>query len=302
MAPSRMHEGELRISERLAHQLVAQQFPEWADLALRRVASSGTDNALFRLGEDKLVRLPRIYWAADDPLKEHKWLPKLAPSLPLGIPAPLALGQPGFGYPWHWTICPWLEGVTLPIDETREPLQTALDLAHFVRSLHALDATGGPTPDQAGSSRGRPLSTRDPAFREAYAQLDEEFDRGRILSLWNEALQAPEWTDPPVWIHGDLHEGNLLFRGGRLAAVIDFGSLAAGDPACDIMAAWLYLSAEARQPFMDALKFDDAAWMRARGWALSVGVIAYPYYKHSNPKLASIAKRAISEVLSDMDS
>jgi len=297
-----MHADEVHIEAPLVRRLLHSQFSGWDVQSIIRLPSHGTDNALFRLGEAHLIRMPRIHWAARDPIKEHEWLPRLAPHLPLEVPVPLTLGQPDCGYPWHWTICPWLEGMTRAVNETVDPIQTALDLADFIRALHALDASDGPMPDEAGSSRGVPLRTRDSAFREAHAQLDGSFDKRRILSLWNEVLQTPEWASSPVWIHGDLQEGNLLFRADQLAAVIDFGGLAVGDPACDVMAAWLYLSAEAREPFREALDIDDATWMRARGWALSVGVIAYPYYKHSNPKLASIAKRAISEVLSDMDS
>jgi len=178
-----MHPDERTVSAGLVRKLIESQFPTWHGLDLRPVASSGTDNALFRLGDDKLVRMPRIHWAADDPLKEYEWLPRLAPSLPLEIPVPLALGQPGCGYPWHWTVCPWLEGTTQAIDETSDPVQTAMSLALFIRTLHQLDAAGGPTPEEAGSSRGVPLATRDEAFRKAHAQLDPCFDRQKIQSI-----------------------------------------------------------------------------------------------------------------------
>ncbi len=279
--------------------LLAAQFPHWADLPIVPVPSSGTDNALYRLGDEMVVRLPRIERAVGQVEKEHEWLPRLAPSLPLAIPVPLAKGMPGEEYPWAWSVYRWLEGETATSDRIDDRGQAATDLARFVGALQRVDPAGGPSPGEHNSFRGVPLATRAAATRAAIASLHGTIDAGAVTAAWEEALETPAWDGPPVWIHGDLQSGNLLASHGRLSAVIDFGCLGVGDPACDVMVAWTYLSARARGAFRAALQVDDATWARGRGWALSVGLIALPYYESSNPVLAGIARRAIDEVLVD---
>jgi aminoglycoside phosphotransferase (APT) family kinase protein len=246
-----------------------------------------------------VVRLPRIHWAAGRVEKEHRWLPRLAPSLPLAIPLPLALGEPGEGYPWRWSVCPWLEGENAIPERLADPRQAAMDLAHFITALQRIDIAGGPPPGPDNSHRGEPLRRRDARTREAMAAVQGLFDVDALTPVWNAALEAPAWHRAPVWLHGDLQSGNLLAVEGQLSAVIDFGCLGVGDPACDVMAAWLYLSVETREVFRDALQVDEATWARGRGWALSVGLIALPYYQTTNPVLAGIARRAIEEALTD---
>ena len=274
---------------------------QWADLPVKPVASAGTDNALYRLGDDKVVRLPRIHWAVGQVEKEHKWLPKLAPHLPLAIPVPLARGGPGGSYPWDWSIYRWLDGENAALERMSDPCQVAQDLAGFIAAMQRIDATNGPTPSVHNSGRGVPLATRDEQTRIAIDALrdmiDIDLDTDAITAAWETALRAPVWTGPPVWLHGDLQSGNLLALHGRLSAVIDFGCLGVGDPACDIMTAWIYLSAETRDLFRSLLQVDDATWARGRGWALSMGLIALPYYHETNPVLANIARRGIDEVL-----
>jgi aminoglycoside phosphotransferase (APT) family kinase protein len=301
MSAGKMHVDEVDIDISLVCSLLAAQFPQWADLSLDPVHSTGTDNAIFRLGDDMSVRLPRIQNATLQVDKEHLWLPRLAPHLPLAIPVPLAKGTPGEGYPWHWSVYRWLEGETATIERIADPGQAARDLAQFVAALQRIDPAGGPPPGAHNSFRGVPLSTRDADTRAAIASLDSMLDTGVVTAAWDATLQAPAWHGPPVWIHGDLSPLNLLVERGRLSAVIDFGCLGVGDPACDLQVAWNLFSAQTRDAFRAALPVDDATWARGRGWALSVGLIALPYYQSTNPVLAGIARRAIDEVLADYE-
>ena len=299
MSADKMHVDEVNTDLSLVVRLLTTQFPEWAGLPIEAVASAGTDNALYRLGDNMVVRLPRMHWAAGQVEKEHQWLPRLAPLLPLAIPSPLAQGRPGEGYPWHWSVYLWLEGENATIDRIANPLQAATDLAQFIVALQAIDATGGPPPGPHNFSRGEPLSLRDTRTRDAIATLRGTLDVDAVTAVWDRAIETPVWQGPPVWLHGDLQSGNLLAVQGRLSAVIDFGGLGVGDPACDVMAAWMFLSSETRDAFRAALQVDNATWARGRGWALSVGLIALPYYKDTNPALAGIARRAIDEALAD---
>lgn len=299
MPSGKMHADEVDTDVSLVGRLLAAQFPRWADLPIEPVNFAGTDNAIYRLGDDMAVRLPRIHWAIGQVEKEQRWLPRLAPLLPLAIPMPLAKGIPGEGYPWHWSVYRWLDGETATIDRIADPRHLATDLARFIAALQQIDPTGGPSPGTHNSSRGVPLAVRDAPTRAAIASLDGLIDTGAATAAWDAALRAPAWHGSPVWVHGDLQAGNLLAVGGRLSAVIDFGCLGVGDPACDLMVAWNLLSADTRDVFRAALAVDEATWVRGRGWALSVGLIALPYYQTSNPVLAGIARSAIDEVLAD---
>lgn len=299
MSTGKMHDDEVNIPESLVRLLLVEQFPRWAQLPLKRVRSSGTDNAIYRLGDDMAVRLPRILAATGQLDKEMQWLPKFAPYLPLAIPVPLAKGEPGADYPWHWSIYRWLEGENATFEHLIDVNQTARDLAQFIAALQSIDPTGGPLPGAHNFFRGEPLVMRDAETRAAIASLDGMLDASALTGAWEAALHAPAWDGQPVWIHGDLQSGNLLVRQGRLRAVIDFGGLGVGDPACDLQVAWNFFTAETREVFRAALRVDDAMWARGRGWALSVGLIALPYYQNTNPVLAGTARRAIEEVLAD---
>jgi aminoglycoside phosphotransferase (APT) family kinase protein len=294
-----MHADEVVTDVSLVRRLLAAQFPRWADLPIEPVPSAGTDNAIYRLGDDMAVRLPRIRWAVDQVEKEHRWLPSLVPRLPLTIPSPLAKGRPGEGYPWHWSVYKWLEGEDAIAARVTNPHLAAKQLAQFLTALHRIDPAGGPLPGAHNSFRGVPLSQRDAQTRAAIASLDGMLDTGTVTAAWDAALNAPAWDRPDVWIHGDVSPLNLLVVRGRLSAVIDFGCLGVGDPACDLQVAWNFLSAGSRRIFRAALQVDDATWARGRGWALSVGLIALPYYRTTNPVLARVAQRAIEEVLAD---
>jgi aminoglycoside phosphotransferase (APT) family kinase protein len=245
------------------------------------------------------VRLPRIEGATGQVDKERQWLPRLAPLLPLAIPVPLVKGTPGEGYPWQWSVYRWLAGENATIEPIADAGQATRELAQFIAALQRIDPTGGPPPGAHNSFRGVPLSTRDADTRAAIASLDGMLDTDAVTAAWDAALQAPGWHGPPVWIHGDLSPLNLLVHQGQISAVIDFGCLGVGDTACDLQVAWNLLSAQTRDVFRAALPVDDATWARGRGWALSVGLIALPYYQSTNPVLAGIARRAIDEALAD---
>jgi aminoglycoside phosphotransferase (APT) family kinase protein len=293
-----MHPDELDIDVQLVHRLVASQFPHWADLPLVPVPSAGTDNAIYRLGAELVARLPRSPSRVAPLVNERTWLPRLG-SLPLAVPVTVAEGDPGEGYPWTWSIYRWLEGDNPTLDRVADLERAAIDLAEFVRALQRLDPTGGPPPGEHNFGRGEPLVRRDDATRTAIASLHDELDVGAVTEVWDAALQATPWSGPPLWIHGDLSAGNLLVRDGRLAAVIDFGCVGVGDPACDLMIAWTFLVSEARAVFRSALAVDDATWARGRGWALSTALIALPYYVDTNPVMVRGARHTIAEVLAD---
>lgn len=298
MPPEKMHADEVYTDATLVRRLLATQFPQWEDRPIERVESAGTDNAIYRLGDDMAVRLPRIAWAIGQPDKEQRWLPRLAPHLPLAIPVPLATGTPAEGYPWHWSVVPWMEGENATAKRIGDLCEAAGDLAQFIRALQGIDPTGGPTPGRHNFFRGVPLAVRDPGIRAAIPAWDGIVDTVAVTAAWDAALQAPVWDGPPVWLHGDLSSGNLLAVRGKLSAVIDFGCLGVGDPACDLMVGWTLFSGESREVFRAAMSIDDATWERARGWAL-MGVGALPYYRHTNPVIVANARRAIDEVLAD---
>ncbi|MFJ1549608.1 aminoglycoside phosphotransferase family protein [Streptomyces sp. NPDC088246] len=294
MHTGKMHADEPDIGESLVHRLIASQFPGWAGLPVEPVVPVGTSNAMYRLGEDLVVRLPRTAGAAGDVEKEHHWLPRLAPSLPAAIPVPLGRGGPAEGYPWHWSVFQWLDGANPAVGEVVEPGPLAADLADFVAALHRIDPADGPP-----SFRSEPLAARDTATRAAIAVLHEAVDTGAALAVWEAALRASAPTGPAVWIHADLQPGNLLLVNGRLSAVIDFGCMGLGDAAVDLIAAWYLLPAHARGTFRTAVNADDAAWARGRGWALSTALGELRYYRDSNPAMAAIARHVIREVLTD---
>jgi aminoglycoside phosphotransferase (APT) family kinase protein len=295
-----MHPDELTVDVGLVRRLLAAQFPHWAQLPIQPVRSAGSDNAMYRLGADMLVRLPRRTGRTVESLdKECLWLPRLAPLLPLAVPTPLAKGMPGEGYPCRWAVLRWLEGETATIERIADWRQAASDLADFVSALQGIDATGGPPPGEHNFFRGVPLAMRDEGVRSAIASLHGEMDVAAVTAAWDAALRAAAWDGPPVWIHGDFTDGNLLVQRGRFSAVIDWGGLAVGDPACDLMAAWSFLPSEGREIFRTALSVDDATWARARGWALSVALIALPYYWTTNPVRVAYSWHRIDQVLAD---
>ena len=293
-----MHEDEVQIGVEQVARLIETQFPGWAGLPLRPMQPEGTDNAIFRLGESMSVRLPRIAWAAGDPTKEHTWLPRLEPSLTLAVPTPLGLGRPAEGYAWDWSVCAWLPGESAVPERLDDPAVTLRDLTRFLRELWAIDTADGPPP----GGRGGPLRERDEDCLASIAMLDGAFDRSWLEAEWDAALDAAPWSEPPIWLHGDLDPRNLLATEGRLSGVLDWGALAVGDPAADLMVAWKMLDVDGRTRFRAALDVDEPTWRRARGWALSQAVMILSYYTlETNAVLVLEARRWLSELRTDAD-
>lgn len=291
-----MHADQLDVDDHLVRRLVDAQFPQWAGLPLRRFASSGTVNAIYRLGDDLAVRLPLMAaWAGDNDL-ELRWLPRLAGRLPLAISEPVGRGEPTDDYPLAWSVYRWLEGTPAVFSELADQRQTALDLAEFVVALRGIDL--GP---DGPPVRRMALKDRDAHVRESIAASEGLIDTAAATAAWELVLQAPEFDGPPVLLHTDLLPGNLLTVDGVLTAVIDFGGLGLGDPAADTIVAWALLAGEARTVFRSALDVDDATWMRGRGLTLSKGLVALPYYIETNPGFAADARYMIEQVLADLE-
>jgi aminoglycoside phosphotransferase (APT) family kinase protein len=282
-----------------ARRMVATQFPEWADLEVTPVPSSGVDNISFRLGADKLLRMPRFARWTGQVTREQRWLPVLAPHLPLAVPTPLGQGRPGEGYPFPWSVYDWIEGTNA--DRLTDYRQAAVDLADFLLALREIDAADGPPPEWSNGFRGvDPHDDRDSPIvasrlRERIAVLDGFFDVAAVTEVWQTGLDAPMWDGPPVWVHGDPVGANLIARDGRLAAVIDFGTLAVGDPACDLIAAWGFLPAGAREEFRKLLTVDDATWARGRVWGLTS--ILPSKADLADPVRAAAAHQALTEIV-----
>jgi aminoglycoside phosphotransferase (APT) family kinase protein len=289
----RMHDDEVDTDSELVRSLLASQYPQWADLPIERVQSAGTDNAMYRLGDDMAVRLPRIHWALGAIAKEQHWLPRLAPHLPLAVPLPIAHGAPDARFPYPWTIVQWLPGELATLDTVHDPKQAALDLAGFVRALHTIDSSGGPH-----HHRGSPVRLADDSVRAGVAGLRDELDGDAVLDAWSRVLEVPDYDGPPLWFHGDLSYLNLLARDGALCGVIDWGTCGVGDPAIDTIVAWSLLPRDAREIYRDALDIDDATWERGRGWVLT-GVFGIPYYRDTNPILTADKIRFVNVVLED---
>jgi aminoglycoside phosphotransferase (APT) family kinase protein len=294
MPSANMPPAKVDINVSLVGRLVTAQFPQWADLVIKPVEFDGWDNRTYRLGEDMTVRLPSAEAYAEQVEKELRWLPRLAPFLPLPIPIPLAMGVPAQGYPWHWSVYRWLEGENATIERIADLNQFATALAQFLAALQRIDPAGGPPPGQHNFFRGGPLAIYDTETRDAIAGLTGKIDTDAVTAAWEAALRAT-WHGPPVWLHGDVGAANLLVKRGRLSAVIDFGCSGVGDPACDLTIAWTLFSGESREAFRAALPVDGATWARGRGWALWKGLITLAEHINTNPLEAGKARRAIDK-------
>jgi aminoglycoside phosphotransferase (APT) family kinase protein len=295
-----MHDDEVDVDDALVRRLLDEQAPDLAPLPLTRIEAWGTDHAIFRLGDDLSVRLPKIAWAAKQGEKENRWLPLLAPALPVAVPVPVMVGVPAGDYPFRWYVAPWLDGENPRPDGSTDRRRLAVDVAAFVLALERIDATGAPAPRPA--QRGGRLALADPFTRVRAEELRGEADVDRLIAVWDAGVQAPPWDGPPLWVHGDLSDGNLLVRDGQLSGVIDWGGLVAGDPAVELMAAWHFFDTDSRSVFRDALGFvDGAMWLRGRAWAVSAAIQALPYYRDTNPDIVARSWHTVREVLEDLE-
>jgi aminoglycoside phosphotransferase (APT) family kinase protein len=290
-----MFPDEVDIDASLVGRLIAGQFPRWAGLPLTEVRSAGTDNAIYRLGGELAVRLPRLGRSAVDVDKEQRWLPRLAPSLPLAVPVPVGRGVPAEGFPYPWSVYRWLDGENV-VDAPVDLGDAAVRLGRFVAALRRIDPAGGPP-----SFRGGPVTTLDDRVRREIGDLAvaDTVDGDLVTAVWETAVAAPAWDGPPAWVHADLYPVNLLGRVGRLSGVVDFGGLGVGDPAIDLLPAWALLTAGTRELFRAEAGVDDATWLRGRGWGLGLGLGAVHVYRVTNPVLAAIGRRSIAEALAD---
>ncbi|QMT61799.1 aminoglycoside phosphotransferase family protein [Legionella sp. PC997] len=282
----------------LIRRLIDSQFPQWANLPIKPVEFSGWDNRTFHLGNEMSVRLPSEAFYALQVEKEQHWLPYLAPHLTLSIPSPIAKGEPAEGYLWPWSIYRWIEGQTASIECVNDQSLFATALAKFLVELQAIDTADGPPAGEHSFYRGGPLITYDAEVQKAIKILAQQTDTRTLYSIWSEAL-AESWHKNPVWVHGDIAVGNLLMREGRLYAVIDFGQLAVGDPACDLVIAWTFLKKASRDVFRKALQLDKATWARARGWALWKALIVCAKLPGTNPLDSAKSWRVIEEIIAD---
>jgi aminoglycoside phosphotransferase (APT) family kinase protein len=291
--PPKLHHGEADIDADLVGRLVATQFPELRHLPVREVRSTGTVNAIYRLGDRLYARLPRVRRWVGDLATEWRWLSVLGPRLSLEVPEPVARGRPGSSYPFGWAIYRWIDGRPYADELVDDEGQAARALARFVAELRRVDPAGAPRAGRA------PLPELDADTRAAIASARDVLDGDAATAAWERALQAPAWSGPPVWIHSDLLRPNLLVRGGRLRAVIDFGAAGAGDPAADVIAAWSVFGPSGRAVFRRALGVDDGTWERARGYALHQAALIIPYYAETNPGFVASARRTVDQVLAD---
>lgn len=293
-----MNTIQIKIDATLVQRLVESQFPQWKDLPIQPVAKSGWDNRTFHLGEEMLVRMPSAEEYAFQVEKEQHWLPKLAPLLPLEIPSPVAMGEPGEGYPWKWSIYRWLEGESAAKALIGDMDEFAANLAGFLLALHAIDSTNGPKPGPHNFYRGGDLSTYDAETRQAIDVLKDKINVGLATEIWEMAI-ATHWQYDPVWIHGDVSVGNLLIKEGRLKAVIDFGQLGVGDPACDLAIAWTFFKDGSRTVFRKMLQLDANTWARGRAWTLWKALIVAAGITDSNAAEAAEPLRIIDEIIAD---
>lgn len=287
-----MHEGEVDIDAALVERLLRDQAPSIASMPLTVVEPWGTDHAIWRIGDEFVGRFPRISWAATQPALEARWLPWLAPRVPIEVPEPVVLGQPAFDYPFQWGVHRWLDGQPAIVDGVADPIEFARALAGVVRALRALPVDDAPP----AHNRARPTAVRDRSARAVIERARDFIDVATALAVWEDALAAPPHSGPPLWVHGDL-DGNCIVRDGNLTGLLDWGSACVGDPAVDVATIWSPLfTTESRAVFVDALEVDDATLARSRGVALEQACAALPYYLHTYPGIVVRARHQLREL------
>lgn len=288
----------MKIDNTLIRRLVASQFPQWENQPIRRVSPGGWDHRIFRLGEEMLVRMPSAAEYAFQVEKEHHWLPQLAPLLPLPIPEPLAMGEPEYGFPWKWSIYRWIEGEPATSGHIENSSDFACTLAQFLIALQLIDSTDGPSPGPHNFYRGGSLATYNAETRQAISDLKNKIDVNTATEIWEAALET-HWKNSPVWIHGDIAASNLLVKDGRLSAVIDFGMLGIGDPACDLAIAWTLFRGQSREVFRSMLALDKDTWLRGSAWTLWKALIIAAGLTKTNAIESTQSFQIIEDVLAD---
>lgn len=293
-----MHQDEISISTALATRLVDSQFPKLAGRSVRPLSATGTDNVMFRLGDDLLLRFPRRPSATLLLKREWEWLPHMH-DLPLTTPTPLELGEPGAGYPCPWMILRWIPGDPARMSPLSQSTEAVDALAEFVMALRALPGSGGPIAGSANHNRGVPLGALHDVVQRAAPDLARDYAVDDLLSLWDTARSAPNWSGAPIWVHGDLSEGNLLTLNDRLSAVIDFGLMARGDPAVDLAPAWSIFEGPTRARYLQRVGLDDATVARGRGWALYQAIVNLSYYGDRHAQLSRQSHRVIEALFAE---
>ena len=286
---TRMHADEIPVDEKLVGRLVRDQFPNWARLPVS-LAATGTVNAMYRLGDSMVVRLPFVPDSTGIDF-EAEWLPKIARGLNVAIPSVLGIGEPTSAYPLPWLVLNWLEGDIVVPGELENAAGLASDLAAFITDIRRLDPIGAPAGYRCGS-----LQLLDSEVRKCLSEVGDLVNVPGLLLLWQRALDAHPWAGAPVWAHCDLLSGNALASDGRLSGILDFTSAGVGDPACDLMAGWSMLPAASREIFRELLGTEDDEWDRGRGWALSQAAIALPYYRNTFPAMATTSLQILGEL------
>lgn len=293
-----LRERRFEVAQELAQSLIDRQFPVWSYLPLKKIDSAGTDNSVYRLGDEMAVRFPVSVSAAEQITKEHSWLPKLS-SFAVAIPVIIGAGQPATEFPFPWSVVNWIDGKDAVSENVSDWLKMAEDLGQFVSVLRGQNTLGAPTAGKHNGYRGTALVNLDQVARYAMNDLEDIFDKACLLKIWEQALGIEPWAGAPVWIHGDIHAANIIVRNGSLAGIIDFGLMGVGDPACDLALAWSLLPTHARDVFRAAANVNEPTWQRGKGWGLYIGVIALSYYRERNAILSGIAETAISAVIED---
>ncbi|MCC2645613.1 MAG: hypothetical protein K0R94_1391 [Burkholderiales bacterium] len=284
------------IDEILVHNLITRQFPELKNLPIKAVAHQGCDNRTFRLGKELLVRLPSKQEYTFQVEKEQLWLPKLAIHLPYQIPIPIAQGQPDVDYPWKWSIYKWLKGESALLGEINNLESFAHDLADFMNAFQRIDTAGGPLPSTQNFYRGGALLNYDEETRKAISLLKDNVDQKAVLNLWEKAINT-KYAGRPVWVHGDISPGNILVADGALSAIIDFGQLAIGDPACDLTIAWTMFYSKSRDVFIQSINMEHDTWVRAKAWGLWKALIIAAGISEANAIEVQKEFRIIEEIL-----
>jgi aminoglycoside phosphotransferase (APT) family kinase protein len=295
-----MPAAEVEVSADLVRRLLADQHPDLARLPVEFLAN-GWDNELYRVGDELVARLPRRALGAQIIINEQRWLPGLAPRLPLPIPRPERTGVPACGYPYSWSVVPYLPGVPAAQASSFDPAAAAAAVGGFLGALHVPAPADAP----ANPFRGVPLAERASTFAANLALIGGQVDRDAVLRAWVAALTAPGYDGPPVWLHGDLHPANILVNDGQVSGVIDFGDITAGDPASDLSVSWMLLPPDCHATFWSAYQAasgraggpaGDALRARARGWALNLAVV-FLAHSEDNPVLRQVGRRTLSAVL-----